>query len=75
MTPNEWISVKEKVPKNGLARVLVFLKDCELTRTIGFNKIDTDRYIDGKWARWGKYVTHWMMLPAPPKQRSDTNDR
>lgn len=63
----EWISVKERLPKNNLARVLVFLKDDEFTRPIGFNKIDTDRCIDGKWARWGKYVTHWMPLPEPPK--------
>lgn len=63
----EWISVEERLPKNQLARVLVFLKDDDFTKPIGFNKIDTDRYIDGKWVRWSKYVTHWMPLPQPPK--------
>lgn len=66
---SEWISVEDDLPKNQLARVLVFLKDDEFTKPIGFNKIDTDRYIDGKWVRWGKYVTHWMPLPEPPKMK------
>lgn len=68
---SEWISVKERLPKNNLARVLVFLKDAEFTRPIGFNKIDTDRCIDGKWARWGEYVTHWMPLPEAPKMKGE----
>ena len=63
----EWISVEDDLPKNQLARVLVLLKDDEFTKPIGFNKIDTDRYIDGKWARCGKHVAHWMPLPEPPK--------
>ncbi len=62
----EWISVNDRLPKNNLVRVLVFLKDDEFTKPIGFNKIDTDRCIDGKWVRWGEHVTHWKMLPAPP---------
>lgn len=65
----EWISVEDRLPKNGLARVLVFLKDADFTKPIGMSKIDTDRYIDGKWVRWGEYVTHWMILPAPPKMK------
>ena len=64
-----WISVEDRLPKNGLARVLVFLKDNAYTKPIGTNKIDTDRYIDGKWVRWGVNVTHWMPLPAPPKMK------
>jgi hypothetical protein len=63
----EWINVNDRLPKNNLARVLVFLKDDEFTKPIGFNKIDTDRCIDGKWVRWGEHVTHWMMLPPPPR--------
>lgn len=63
----EWISVKDDTPKDGEKRVQVFLRDDAFTKPIGSNKIDTDRYIDGKWVRWGKHVTHWMELPAPPK--------
>lgn len=59
----EWISVKKDLPLNGLARVLVLLKNEEITDGIGFPRIDTDRYIDGKWARWSSHVTHWMPLP------------
>ena len=64
----EWIKVSERLPKNNLARVLVFLKANDFTRPIGFNRIDTDRCIDGKWVRWGENVTHWQKLPpAPPE--------
>ena len=63
----EWISVKDDTPKDGEKRVQVFLRDDAFTKPIGENKIDTDRFIDGKWVRWGKYVTHWMPLPEPPK--------
>lgn len=62
----KWIDVNDRLPKNNLVRVLVFLKDNEFTKPIGFNRIDTDRYVDGKWVRWGEHVTHWMPLPEPP---------
>lgn len=64
----EWISVEDRLPENGLERVLVFLRENDFTKYIGENKIDTDRYIDGKWVRWSKHVTHWMPLPEPPKK-------
>lgn len=63
----EWISVEERLPENGEERVAVVLQDNPVTATIGINKIDTDRYLDGSWVRWGKYVTHWMPLPELPK--------
>lgn len=69
MCSDEWISVEDRLPDNENERVLVFLKDADFTKPIGFNKIDTDRYIDGKWVRWGRYVTHWMPLPDAPKMK------
>ena len=65
----EWISVDERLPDNSMNRVLVFLMDANFTKPIGENKIDTDRFIDGKWVRWSNYVTHWMPLPEPPKMK------
>ena len=65
----EWISVDERLPENDTERVLVFVKENDFTRPIGINKIDTDRYVDGKWVRWREYVTHWMPLPEPPKMK------
>ena len=47
----------------------------EFTKPIGFNKIDTDRCIDGKWARWGEHVTHQKMLPAPPKLQDHPTEK
>lgn len=67
----EWISVNDGLPKNGLARVLVALLYNEFTQPIGFNKIDTDRYIDGKWVRWGNNVTHWRELPTMPETKGE----
>ncbi len=66
---SEWISVDERLPDNDTERVLVFLMDDDFTKPIGDNKIDTDRYVDGKWVRWGRFVTHWMPLPEPPKMK------
>lgn len=64
---SEWISVEERLPDNNTERVLVFLVDDDFTKPIGENKIDTDRFVDGKWVRWSRFVTHWMPLPEPPK--------
>ena len=63
----EWISVDERLPSCPSERVLVFLKEDDFTKPIGDNKIDTDRFVDSKWVRWGRFVTHWMLLPEPPK--------
>ena len=67
----EWISVEDELPKNGMARVLVFLRSADITDGIGSPKIDTDRFIDGKWVRWSKYVTHWMPLLSAPSEDGD----
>lgn len=64
----EWISVEDDdKPKNESERVQVYLSDNIITKNIGFPKIDTDRFVDGKWVRWGRHVTHWKPLPEPPK--------
>lgn len=59
-TPNEWVSVKERLPENN-CRVLVHVTGKPFD-------IDADRLADGKWVRWGWCVTHWMPLPEPSKE-------
>lgn len=59
---NEWISVKDRLPEENI-RVLVYI-DSEQSYT----KLDTDRILKGKWVRWGKDVTHWMLLPKLPQE-------
>ncbi|MBQ7347776.1 MAG: hypothetical protein IJW55_07450 [Clostridia bacterium] len=51
------------------APTAVYWGEHDFTKNLGENKIDTDRYVDGKWVRWGKYVTHWMSLPEAPKMK------
>ena len=58
----EWISVEERLPKEGV-RVLVWLK----VDNSQYTSIDTDRLSLKKWVRWGRLVTHWRELPEPPK--------
>lgn len=63
----EWISVEERLPKEGV-RVLVWLKG----DNIQYTSIDTDRLSLKKWVRWGRLVTHWMPLPSlPEKEKND----
>ena len=58
---NEWISVEERLPKEGV-RVLVYLKE----KVGRYTQTDTDRVVN-TWVRWGDDVTHWMPLPEPPR--------
>ena len=57
--PN-WIGVNEP-PKDENQRVLVKLRSD--TDMQGYPKIDTDRFVNGRWVRWNNSVTHWMPLP------------
>ena len=59
---NNWISVKDRLPKND-NRVLVYMHENRLSYT----KIDTDRLVNGEWVRWSDTVTHWQPLPEPPE--------
>ena len=59
----EWISVEDALPEEDV-RVLVWLSKENPSK---YTRIDTDRMLGGEWVRWGRYVTHWMPLPQPPK--------
>ena len=61
VTIQKWIPVTERLPEEDV-RVLVWLGTGDITYT----QIDTDRLHKGKWRRWTKNVTHWMLLPEPP---------
>lgn len=63
-----WVSVRDDKPKNPEERVQVLLSDKGFAKNIAnLPEIDTDRYLNGRWVRWGRCVTHWMPLPLPPK--------
>ena len=61
----KWIPVTERLPGFEIERVLVMTKGNFI---LGYPKMDTDRYINGRWVRYGDNVTHWMPLPEPPEE-------
>lgn len=64
INPDQWIPVTERVPGFDIERVLVML--CG-DHVIGYPKMDTDRFVNEKWVRYGDNVSHWMHLPDAPK--------
>lgn len=65
---SEWIPVTERLPGFAIERVLVITEgNCIL----GYPKMDTDRYTEHGWVRYGDHVTHWMQLPEPPEEATN----
>ena len=62
---NGWIPVTERLPGFDTERVLVLMNGDMI---LGYPKMDTDRYVEGIWVRYGDHVTHWMPLPEPPEE-------
>ena len=64
VTVQEWVSVKDGLPKNGKEGVLIALR---------WGEVDIGWCEDGRWDSEfvNEYedgeVTHWMPLPQPPK--------
>ena len=64
VTVQEWIPVKDRLPKNGKEGVLIALR---------WGIVDIGWYEEGQWSSEfvNEYedgeVTHWMPLPQPPK--------
>ena len=69
----QWISVKDRLP-NEDTRVLAYLNIKKLDANT-YTYFDTDRLLNGKWVRWNSYVTHWMLLPEPPKAKGERKDQ
>lgn len=62
----KWISVKERLPEPRFSRewYLVALESgCVMT--LAFERDEN------RWAETGSPVTHWMLLPEPPKEGGD----
>jgi len=73
---SEWISVKERLPRSVINKVLVWTEHDDLCGYIGFAHYE--KY-NGEEAWWdlehgerfdkrGWRVTYWMPLPEPPKE-------
>lgn len=69
----EWISVKDRLPNDGDYKI-VYCVDGN-RRHVSFAKFQ-NRYkqfnLTGARSYWR--VTHWMPLPAPPKEETNETD-
>lgn len=65
-TVPQWISVKDRLPKIGVP-VLVFANADNWGETVYYVEID-GLMEDELWDKNGSKVTHWMPIPAPPKE-------
>lgn len=62
-----WIPVEDRMPdKNPNEHQIVYTKG-KMTGITSYGKYDST---DGKWAILGSEVTHWMLMPEPPKGES-----
>lgn len=57
---NKWISVEDKLPKNGDYSVLVVFNNNSVE---DMKMVHVQDWIKG---RYGTRITHWMPLPDPP---------
>lgn len=72
--PNEWISVKERLPQNGDEAVLCIVSGKPADNITLYNAYELGRYVDGdgwiidEWPEWeDAKVLWWTPLPAPPE--------
>ena len=78
-----WISVKDRLPKSMINKVLVWLKHEDLNSYIGYGHYEKfhgeemwyDLEHNERFDKRGYIVTHWMPLPEPPKEEKDAPDR
>lgn len=70
--PNEWISVDEKLPKDG--QIVLFHQKNGFIYCAGYfagNQLMFPAWFIDNDSWDAKEVTHWMPLPAPPKKEHD----
>ena len=66
MKENKWISIKEHMP-HPYKRVIAFAPLCEKTVQEAFVDSCGNWHSEGNVFRVLSVVTHWMLLPEPPK--------
>lgn len=75
-TVGGWVSVKDRLPKSMINKVLVWLEHEDLNGYIGYGHYEKfhgeemwyDLEHDERFDKRGYIVTHWMPLPEPPKE-------
>ena len=72
---SEWISVKDRLPKRGIGRYIVYVENIANYRPIPDNTIVADWYFCDWSFPFSEYnrVTHWMPLPQKPESEDDTD--
>jgi hypothetical protein len=65
LSESSWIPVDDRMPdKNSNEHQIVHTKG-KMTGITSYGKYDST---DGKWVILGSEVTHWMLMPEPPKE-------
>ena len=71
---NDWISVKNKLPKPGryMMNVIVHKENGVVMECYWNGKIE--KFLNFDFTKLNHKVTHWMPLPEPPKVKGETNE-
>lgn len=71
--PNEWISVKDRLPETipcgagtAYSEAIIVLTDGRKAMMAVYDGVDFICPMDF-WEAWGEEITHWMPLPKLPK--------
>lgn len=66
-TLNNWISVKDRLPGECAGLLIVYHASL---KEIGTSYYDEDMWCSSPWPMTSEGVTHWMPLPAAPKEEA-----
>jgi len=62
---DQWISVKDRLPGECAGLLIVYHASL---KEIGTSYYDEDVWCSSPWPMTSDGITHWMLLPQPPKE-------
>ncbi|HRA92137.1 MAG TPA: DUF551 domain-containing protein [Acinetobacter sp.] len=66
----EWISVDEQLPESELKELMVIVCICGVDTDIAYFNTKTQKFLEEPMGMKYHGVTHWMPLPASPKEHN-----
>ena len=64
----KWIPVSERLPEEP------FMYLVSIINRLGYQQMEVDGFIHGKWERFGDDVKAWMPLPQPYKMEEEKDE-